>query len=1164
MRAIARRAALVAIAGSLFGLTDCQHPSTLQPANAGAAAGLAPGVAAHATHLRLAALVPKSPVTLTSSDGKGLALTSLSAHAVLVGPLAFTEMRLVFANPEPRTLEGTFAITMPRRASISRFAMRIGNSWQEGEVVEKQRAREAFEDFLHRKRDPALLEQAAGNQFSARVFPIPAGGTKEIVVSYAQELDGSEPYVLPMRGLPEVGVVDVGATAEGANLSLATRHREKWAPDEDFVVDRSKLPTAEGLRSGDLVLARVHPTVDTRPDPIRSAIVLVDTSASMALEIDERSRQLGAIVERIAASPPEATLTVACFDQEVVESYSGPARSFGTAQVDAIRARTALGASDLGRALRWARDRARAAGAARVMVLSDGVATAGSTDRAELVAAARALGDAGVERLDAIATGGIRDDGVLAALAKAGLAHDGIVVDAGADPEQVAHRLGHATRSGIGVKVEGASWWHPRTIDGAQPGDESLVYAQVPPGTSVSIAVDGSPVERPELRSVERPLLERAWTQARIASLLEREGKEGDAEAARKEVIALSTSHRVLSPYTAMLVLETEGDYARFHLDRTGLADVLEIQGSRVALTHRKGAVLPPWLPPAAPPKIARQVPPERPEPRGGHEQPDRQDTREAAQFGVIGLLGQGQGTPPAPQADATGHMFLQTAPGDPMYSGGLGLSGAGEGGGGRGEGIGMGNAGSVGHGAGVGHGRLGGSHAARPPSVRMGATSVSGRLPPEVIQRIVRQNFGRFRACYHDALRSRPTEQGRVTIRFVIDRTGRVASAGDGGSDIGDPSLVACVARAFENLGFPQPDGSVVTVVYPIHFSPEGGASAPPPADAPTVAADTPVPSPAPPRLPVEPPPAEGEPYSGRFADVMRAIATRDAKHALELAWAWRDEDAGDVLALVALGEALEASDDRATAARAYGSIIDLFPSSADMRRMAGERLERLHSDPAADLAADDYTKTVVDRPDHPSSHRLLAYALLKKRDYAAAFDAAVAGLAYRYPDGRFLSIDRILRDDVGLIGAAWAAAEPAKRDSILARVRTVGGTVQDTPSLRFVLSWESDANDVDLHVRDADGNHAFFQAPRLPSGGELYADVTTGYGPECFAVPGAREKRSSRYSLQVHYYSRGPMGYGMGKVEIVEHDGHGALKFDERPFLVMNDRAYVELGDY
>ena len=38
--------------------------------------------------------------------------------------------------------------------------------------------------------------------------------------------------------------------------------------------------------------------------------------------------------------------------------------------------------------------------------------------------------------------------------------------------------------------------------------------------------------------------------------------------------------------------------------------------------------------------------------------------------------------------------------------------------------------------------------------------------------------------------------------------------------------------------------------------------------------------------------------------------------------------------------------------------------------------------------------------------------------------------------------------------------------------------------------------------------------------------------------------------------------MGYGMGKLQVVEHDGKGNLSFEERPFVVMNDHAFVDLG--
>jgi hypothetical protein len=214
---------------------------------------------------------------------------------------------------------------------------------------------------------------------------------------------------------------------------------------------------------------------------------------------------------------------------------------------------------------------------------------------------------------------------------------------------------------------------------------------------------------------------------------------------------------------------------------------------------------------------------------------------RDAAEFGMIGLLNSGAGgDPDAPTApwgrddslgndplSARGNMWGD-AIGESFGAGGLGLTGIGEGGGGRGEGIGLGGIGTLGHGAGTGtgqgfgsgHGRLSGSHRSKPPQVRMGATSVSGRLPPEVIQRIVRQNFGRFRLCYENGLRNNPNLQGTVHVQFVIGRDGSVSNVGGGGG-MPDSGVVSCVTRAFYGLSFPAPEGGIVRVGYPIQFTP-------------------------------------------------------------------------------------------------------------------------------------------------------------------------------------------------------------------------------------------------------------------------------------------------------------------------------------------------------
>ncbi|HXX65642.1 MAG TPA: AgmX/PglI C-terminal domain-containing protein [Polyangiaceae bacterium] len=215
---------------------------------------------------------------------------------------------------------------------------------------------------------------------------------------------------------------------------------------------------------------------------------------------------------------------------------------------------------------------------------------------------------------------------------------------------------------------------------------------------------------------------------------------------------------------------------------------------------------------------------------------------QEAAQFGMIGLMRAiAGGDPNAPtipwgheesagrdDKSARGTLFGDTI-GDVLGGGGLGLSGVGESGGGPGDGIGMSSLGGMGQGRGngpgqgigTGGGRLPQVHEVRAPRIREGNPQVAGHLPAAVIQRIVRQNFGRFRFCYENGVRANSDLQGRVTVRFVIDRSGAVAMTADGGSDLPDRSVVQCVVRAFGNLSFPEPEGGLVTVVYPIVLHP-------------------------------------------------------------------------------------------------------------------------------------------------------------------------------------------------------------------------------------------------------------------------------------------------------------------------------------------------------
>ena len=59
--------------------------------------------------------------------------------------------------------------------------------------------------------------------------------------------------------------------------------------------------------------------------------------------------------------------------------------------------------------------------------------------------------------------------------------------------------------------------------------------------------------------------------------------------------------------------------------------------------------------------------------------------------------------------------------------------------------------------------------------------------------------------------------------MHSFIGRDGAVSNVGNGGSDLPDAGVVSCVQRAFYGLSFPQPASGIVTVTYPIVFTPGG-----------------------------------------------------------------------------------------------------------------------------------------------------------------------------------------------------------------------------------------------------------------------------------------------------------------------------------------------------
>ncbi|MBL8715494.1 MAG: AgmX/PglI C-terminal domain-containing protein [Myxococcales bacterium] len=111
------------------------------------------------------------------------------------------------------------------------------------------------------------------------------------------------------------------------------------------------------------------------------------------------------------------------------------------------------------------------------------------------------------------------------------------------------------------------------------------------------------------------------------------------------------------------------------------------------------------------------------------------------------------------------------------------------------------------------------------PRAVKMSDKGVTakGALPPEVIKRILRANFNKFRYCFFTALAKDPKLAGKTVAQFVIDEHGAVSSYKlDPATTIGDATMNACVLGHYKGIAFPEPTTGKVEVTHTLDFAPE------------------------------------------------------------------------------------------------------------------------------------------------------------------------------------------------------------------------------------------------------------------------------------------------------------------------------------------------------
>jgi len=125
---------------------------------------------------------------LTPTDGSlpALAIKEHHVQVTVEDGYAITRVEQVFHNPHSQDLEATYSFPVPEKGSVAEFTLWIDGKPVTGEVLEKQAAKQVYEEEKAAGRDAGLTEKDSYKTFDVKVSPVRAGQDTRVRLVYLQ------------------------------------------------------------------------------------------------------------------------------------------------------------------------------------------------------------------------------------------------------------------------------------------------------------------------------------------------------------------------------------------------------------------------------------------------------------------------------------------------------------------------------------------------------------------------------------------------------------------------------------------------------------------------------------------------------------------------------------------------------------------------------------------------------------------------------------------------------------------------------------------------------------------------------------------------------------------------------------------------------------------
>lgn len=523
--------------------------------------------------------------------------------------VAETSIDQVFVNNFYRDIEGVYIFPIPENASISKFAMYIGEKKVDGEILDKDRARRIYEEIVRKLKDPALLEYIGRRMFRARVYPIPANGEKRITLSYTEVLHAEGNlirYIYPLNTekfslhpvtqvaistkiLSKVPLSSVYSSShkvsvrkERAGEARVSYEESNVRPDKDFVLYYSFSPDEIGLSllnwkgpENSYFMLLASPAFVARKEKVinKNLVFILDSSGSMSgVKIKQAKEAARFVINHLDVRDRFSIVDfddgVNIFSQETVPA-SEENRKKALGFVDEIEDSGGTNINEaLLQALRMVQSDKRPN---YILFLTDGLPTVGETRTAEIL---RNISQNNVGK-SRIVVFGVGHDVNTELLDRISLENRGTSVYVGETDNletaisSYSEKISSPQLADIRVDFKGMEIQdvYPRTLPDLFKGSQLILVGRYKGEGPVDVILSGKvrdeqkrfALKSQKLRGGDSSdFLARLWATRRIGYLLEEIRLYGENEELVEEVKKLGLEYGIVTPYTSFLVTEKE------------------------------------------------------------------------------------------------------------------------------------------------------------------------------------------------------------------------------------------------------------------------------------------------------------------------------------------------------------------------------------------------------------------------------------------------------------------------------------------------------------------------------------------------------------------------------------------------------------------------------